>query len=281
CEGNCDRLALHDSLWDLGVEDALSYSLWVYPTKATGQREVIIRRVEDGSASMGMFLSNLRPEIYLGGTAGAQFLPADSTLPLNTWSHLGVTYGNGSLRVYRNGSLILTRDNLLGSLNFSPSGQHYLGGNPNGSRGFRGSIDELRIFNETLSGMAMASEVARVSSSPADCGNLAEAAWLFDDCASPMAVDSLGNHPGTLVGVTRSTGYRSAGLSFDGVNDYLNLGSGSGLELGNEFTISLWANTTQTTRGTLLIKNRQGSDFSYAVQLDNGQPVLALGSGVS
>ncbi|HAA22401.1 MAG TPA: hypothetical protein DCP28_27890, partial [Cytophagales bacterium] len=70
-------------------------------------------------------------------------------------------------------------------------------------------------------------------------------------------------------------------LSFDGVNDYLNLGSGSGLELGNEFTISLWANTTQTTRGTLLIKNRQGSDFSYAVQLDNGQPVLALGSGVS
>ncbi|MEL6538434.1 MAG: LamG-like jellyroll fold domain-containing protein, partial [Bacteroidota bacterium] len=280
-DGDQDRIDLTDSAYALGGQDGISYSLWVYPTLATGNREVIIRRVEPAGASVGVFLTNLTPEIYLGGLAGAQYYLADSTLPIDTWSHLGVTYGDGSLRVYRNGDLILSQDNLIGSLNFSPSGKHFLGGNPNGSRSFSGRIDEVRIFNEALISSTMATEATRVSSSPAACNNLPEGIWLFDDCASATAVDSLGNHGGTVVGATRAAGYRGAGMSFDGANDYISLGSGAGLNLTDAFTISMWVNTTQTTRGTLLIKNPQGGNFSYAVQLDNGVPLLALGNGVS
>ncbi|MEL6534841.1 MAG: LamG-like jellyroll fold domain-containing protein [Bacteroidota bacterium] len=279
-DGEGDHIALHDSGYALGTDEGISYSLWVYPTQANGQREVILRRLED-AASIGIFLNQLRPEVYLGGLAGVQYLAADSTLPLNTWSHLGVTYGDGRLRVYRNGEVILSRDNLIGTIHFTPQGQHSLGGNPNGTRSYHGAIDEVRIFNEALGASAMAAELTRVSSSPADCPDLAEGAWLFDDCASSTAVDSLGQHAGILVGATRSAGYLGAGMLFDGVNDYINLGNGAGMELAQAFTISMWMNTTQTTRGTLLIKNPQGGNFSYAVQLDNGNPVLALGNGVS
>ncbi|HAA20475.1 MAG TPA: hypothetical protein DCP28_17570, partial [Cytophagales bacterium] len=280
-DGDQDHIDLRDTAYTQGPQDAISYSLWVFPTNAEGNREVIIRRVEPAGASVGIFLTNLTPEIYLGGLAGSQYHLADSTLPLNTWSHLGVTYGDGALRVYRNGTLILNRDNLIGALNFSPDGKHALGGNPNGSRSFSGRLDEVRIFNEALFSTTMASEASLVSSSPADCGNLAEGAWLFDDCASPTVIDSLGNHGGTIVGATRGMGYRGAGMSFDGVNDYINLGSDAGLNLSDEFTISMWVNTTQNTRGTLLIKNPQAGSFSYAVQLDNGVPLLALGNGVN
>ena len=62
----------------------------------------------------------------------------------------------------------------------------------------------------------------------------------------------------------------------------MNLGSSADFELGNDFTIGVWVNTSQSTdKATLLAKNKSGSSFSYMLLLDYGQPTLTLGDGVS
>jgi hypothetical protein len=54
--------------------------------------------------------------------------------------------------------------------------------------------------------------------------------------------DALGTYNGTLVnGATYGTGIINQGFSFDGVNDYVNLGNSSIWDYGtNDFSISIW-----------------------------------------
>ncbi|MDP3899712.1 MAG: LamG-like jellyroll fold domain-containing protein [bacterium] len=69
-----------------------------------------------------------------------------------------------------------------------------------------------------------------------------QAHWTFDEGSGATAGDSVGSNTGTISGATWTTGKIGGGaLSFDGVNDYVNLGSGSfGLSSTNELTLSLW-----------------------------------------
>ncbi|HAA18734.1 MAG TPA: hypothetical protein DCP28_08190, partial [Cytophagales bacterium] len=128
----------------------------------------------------------------------------------------------------------------------------------------------------------MLAEYERVAEAPVECPTAATplAVWPFDDCDSPTALDSLGNHPGTLVGATRGTGYSGAGVTFDGTNDYVDFGNDADFALGEAFTVSLWMNPAPgMNRATFLAKNREGSSFSYMAHLEANVPTLTLGGG--
>ncbi|HAA13999.1 MAG TPA: hypothetical protein DCE41_20840 [Cytophagales bacterium] len=275
-DGVDDYTNLNDSAYTLGEGDALSYSFWVYPTKSNGNNEVLLYRSEAGISNV-IVLNSLLPRVYLGGLSNPGYFDANTSLSVDTWSHIGVTYEEGTLTIYINGVADRTVTNLSGNINFTASGSHYIGARPDGNRPFKGAIDEIRIFNEALESQTMASEVSRISNSPAECPDDILGAWLFDDCASGTAVDSLGLNDGTIVGATRGAGYDGAGMVFDGANDYVNIGSASAFELSNEFTIAMWVNTSQSTKyAVLMAKNRDGSSFSYQVMVNNGQPVISL-----
>ncbi|HAA22132.1 MAG TPA: hypothetical protein DCP28_26450, partial [Cytophagales bacterium] len=82
-------------------------------------------------------------------------------------------------------------------------------------------------------------------------------------------------------GVTRSAGYTGAGVTLDGVDDYINLGSSNQLEVADEFTLGMWMKTNQTGQATVMTKNQVGGHYSYVVALDNGVPFIGLGSEVT
>lgn len=276
-DGVNDYAQLGDTGWDLGANDAFTYSFWVYPERTTGTREALITRNE-GSLSSLIALSSLDVEVYLGGLSNGGWYRFDSALAHNAWNHVGVTYENGTLRGFVNGQLSNEWTGLSGSINFSSTGQHYIGARTDGSKAFMGGIDEVRFFNEALSPETIGTEFTRISSSPVNCSDVLIGAWLFNDCNSTTAFDSLGIHDGTIMGATRGTGYSSYGMSFDGVNDYVNLGNASTFELTDEFTLAMWVNTTQQDNyAVLMTKNKLGSSFSYQVMLHNGQPTISLG----
>jgi len=75
------------------------------------------------------------------------------SLPINTWSHIAMSYNGSEQRLYINGTLVATRI-------FSEA----ITLNPNSliiGSGFSGIIDELKIFNVTLTADEIRAEYLR------------------------------------------------------------------------------------------------------------------------
>jgi hydrogenase maturation factor HypE len=71
-----------------------------------------------------------------------------SSLPLNAWSHLAVTFDNATLRIFVNGVQVGTRA-VAGPL-LTSTGTLRIGGNSIWGEYFAGVIDEVRIYNRAL-----------------------------------------------------------------------------------------------------------------------------------
>jgi hypothetical protein len=79
--------------------------------------------------------------------------------------------------------------------------------------------------------------------------------WKFDESNGIIAYDSVGHSDGNLVGgPVWTNGKIGGGLSFDGINDYVNCGSGPSNY--DNITVSVWMKTS--TYGTL-VSNRYNS----------------------
>lgn len=83
--------------------------------------------------------------------------------------------------------------------------------------------------------------------------------------------DALGNYNGTLVnGTTYGTGIISNGFSFDGVNDYIDLGNNFGFDVNNAFSFNFWASRTSSGKfSTLFSKNDSTTLQGYHIRYDN------------
>jgi hypothetical protein len=95
-----------------------------------------------------------------GPDRGAQGL---ARLPLNTWSHVAVTYttaaAGSTLRLYVNGALVRTVTGT--NQNIVAGTQPLRIGNSNASisEGFNGLIDEVRIYNRALSAAEISADM--------------------------------------------------------------------------------------------------------------------------
>ena len=71
------------------------------------------------------------------------------------------------------------------------------------------------------------------------------AAYAFDDGAGTTAADASGHSlTGTLVnGPTWATGKYGSAVSFDGVDDFVDLGNPAALQMTGSMTISGWINS--------------------------------------
>ena len=55
--------------------------------------------------------------------------------------------------------------------------------------------------------------------------------WTFDEGSGTIAYDSAGTNNGAVIGASWTAGWINDALSFDGLNDYVNVGSPSTLVL--------------------------------------------------
>jgi len=279
-DGANDQVALYDTTWMFDTTAGLAYSLWVYPTRANGNRETILSRSHAGSIVIA--LDDLYPQVSIGGLAPAQWVYSGTALPQNAWSHLAVSYSGGTITLYINGTAVQSQSGLSGTPNLS-SGYHKVGARWDNTRAFAGRVDELRIFNTGLTAEMAQEEFSRVSMAPAACPVILPAAaaiYQFNDCDANTAFDSLGATDGAIVGATKGMGYDQTGITFDG-NDYVNLDTAPALQLTTGATFAAWVKTSQSSgTGILLTDNYNGSNWSYTLYLRNGVPHLGLGTGV-
>ena len=111
------------------------------------------------------------------------------------------------------------------------------------------------------------------ASTPADTTGLV-LAYGFEH-QSGSAIDSSGNgNAGTLSGpVTTAAGRFGQALSFDGVNDLVNVADSSSLDLTTAMTLEAWVRPEGTGWRTALLKERPGGlAYSLYSSTDTGRP---------
>jgi len=106
--------------------------------------------------------------------------------------------------------------------------------------------------------------------------------WKFDENSGIMAFDSSSNdNDGTISGATWTSGKSGSALSFDGVNDYVSVGSDSSLNIVDAITIEAWVKTTSNNEITVVGRGSSQSDHSFHFAVENGYPVFIFANGYS
>ncbi len=101
-----------------------------------------------------------------------------------------------------------------------------------------------------------------------------QAHWTFESITDNETADSAGGDDnGTLVnGPTLTTGIIGDALSFDGVDDYVDIGEQDfGIDDTNEFTVALWVNIYDNTIGYHPIISRGPYTYPFNVKMENSR----------
>jgi len=183
-----------------------SISTWIKPAALSNWSRVFDFGTGQG---VNMFLT-----VNAGGagprfaitTAGAgaeqQLTYGGQNFPLNQWSNVVVTVSGTTARMYLNGTVVATNNNMtvkpsaLGNTN-----RNYLGKSQYNDPAYDGAIDDFAIYSRALS----AAEVAELAGGEAAAGDVAQ--YRFDEAGGSTLIDASGrNRNGTIIlGTTGST----------------------------------------------------------------------------
>jgi Concanavalin A-like lectin/glucanases superfamily/Galactose oxidase-like, Early set domain/Bacterial Ig domain len=147
-DGVNDIVTVPDSA-SLDFTTAMTIEAWVRPRSLVTWRSVILK--ERGSHLSYALYANSNTNtptghVYIGGDRSAR---GTSQIPLNSWSHLAVTYNGAALRLFVNGTQVGSRTQ-TGSIAAS-TGSLRIGANTVWPEWFDGVVDEVRLYNRALS----------------------------------------------------------------------------------------------------------------------------------
>ena len=155
----------------LDTDYTFTLAAWVYPTlnnPTNSYHTIVSKYYTDPTAGDYVFkIGQGKTEVNCTGCPGLwvstrnplfvsdHLYDSNDLIPLNTWTHLTATFDNGLAKLYINGQL--TEQSTLSISNTDPEEYSHdnviIGGiwTANSSYGFKGSLDEVRIYNRALS----------------------------------------------------------------------------------------------------------------------------------
>jgi len=182
-------------------------------------------------------------------------------LPINEWTHVAVSYDGSKNYVYINGRLDNSASN-SGTITTSTSALS-IGALGCSSEFYNGSIDEVRIYNKSLS----IEEIRTIYTSSLYYQRNPEGLigyWRLDDNANDYA----SNNDGTITGATFVEGKYGSALSFDSLSqDYVEIPAGNSLGINSDITLSAWILQDGFAGIRPVIYRTVGSDASYIVEI--------------
>jgi len=146
--GSDDYISINES-WDDGITGNISVSLW-FKTDVLGTYNYLLsnRNSDDGISVIHRQAGQLQ---ILGGDMDVSLL-SNTIVGLDSWHHfVGVVDVNNEAYVYMDGNLDNTQSGISGNYGIS-SNNLYIGARPDtASYEHNGKIDEVRIYNRSLS----------------------------------------------------------------------------------------------------------------------------------
>ncbi len=157
---------------NLDSTQVMSWEAWIYPTFLDGNpRPIISKRLDSNSAQYAFALfifANNRLNIDIAGTSNGYRIDTGITFSVDTWYHVVATY-NGALstnrlKVYINGTLSSQTNPTATSIPATNATSIVCVGCLNGNTNtFRGSIDELAVYERVLTQAEITSRFNRGS----------------------------------------------------------------------------------------------------------------------
>ena len=167
-DGANDNLSIPNST-SLNISgSALTLSMWINPATSTGDSVVLGKFWNAGMTSpyyqYAIELSGGRPYLYIGTASGLVGAVMDTALALNQWSHLAIAFNGSQAQFYVNGTLAGTKP-LTATM--TARGQLMrVGADASPWQFYRGALDNLRIYNRTLTATEVQSDMNTAAIAP-------------------------------------------------------------------------------------------------------------------
>ena len=238
---------------------------WIYPTKAISQS--VVSHWQSGIATACSFVMQLTATnalrfAYGIGASNVGVQSAANTIILNQWQHVAVTRNGTTVRLFVNGVVVLT-STVSGGLNNCPSPLTV--GSTQSTDYFNGYISGLRI----VKGSAVYAGAYTPPTSTLTAISGTSLLLNFEDAAITDTTSNMDIEVGgSAVSSSMVTKFGSASTYFDGVGDYLSIGSAghNALDLGGttDFTIEAWVYPAVTILSNAAIYANYGGARSGA-----------------
>jgi hypothetical protein len=157
----------------LHLTTGMTLEAWVDPAATSTDWTAAVIKERTGGLAYALYATDgaaKPPAGYIDKTGTDYNATAGSLLPLNTWTHLAVTYDGTTIRLYVNGTQVATKA-VSGSI-ISSTAPLRIGGDSVWGEYFTGLIDEVRVYNRALS----AAEVQTDMNTPVGGGGGAQLA---------------------------------------------------------------------------------------------------------
>jgi hypothetical protein len=152
-DGVNDWVTVADAV-DLRMTGALTIEAWINPTATNGWRTAVIKE-RAGDLAYALYASGENtPSLYLQ-TGFARATPA---LAVNAWTHVAATYDGTTIRLYVNGVQRATANQASGLV--ASAGALRLGGNGIWGEWFAGQLDDVRIYDKSLTAAQIQADMA-------------------------------------------------------------------------------------------------------------------------
>lgn len=160
-DGVNDFVSVADSP-SLDLTNSLTISAWVRPTTIADWRTVILKEGSATGLAYALYSStnNNRPGGYLEIGGVDRELKGTASVVTTAWRHLALTYDGTTMRIYVDG--VLRGSRAQTGATATSAGELKIGGNAVWGEWFSGLIDEVRIYDRTLS----AAEITTAMNAP-------------------------------------------------------------------------------------------------------------------
>ncbi|MEO3810204.1 LamG-like jellyroll fold domain-containing protein [Sphaerisporangium sp. B11E5] len=180
---------------------------WVKPDTQADWRQVMMKEFS-GGLSYGLYASNgTEPNGWAVNTDGVEGnVNSPQNLPLDTWSHIALTYDGTKLRLYLDGTNVAESD-FTGTLR-ADGGPLRIGGNSVWGEHFSGLIDELRVYNRALSATEIQSGKDTPVTGPAPQGSATVTTTFTYDTRGRLTKETGSGVRNQISGVTHTAEIR-------------------------------------------------------------------------
>jgi len=226
--------------------NTFSLSLWVNFTQVNKEQPFISRQNGIGIGRTILGLRNCGGiSSYLGKkTIKTYFRPEEGL-----WHHYVLTYDNGTLKIYIDGVLKITKS----VFEEGATGSFIFGSDKVFRKFFKGILDEVTLYNKALSSEEVLSLYEELKTSDVNNG-----VWHFEEGEGLVSYDSLSSLEANLNGAYWETeGVAGGALDFDGIDDSAQI---SGLTITDDtFSVAFWASFDDVLKKQVLISRKDGS----------------------
>jgi hypothetical protein len=243
---------------------------WINPSLLSGANNII------SSYNAPFWISNGR--LAAGHAGNYSVVIDDFNIPANTWTHVAVTYDAVSdiMALYKNGVQIKTAT-FTSSYTIE---QTYIGTHWGNESFFNGKLDEIRIWNRSLSAQEIKGQMLK---SPAVNSTGLVQYFKCNQTFTGLLNNSVNNgmHGSCTDGsfIASPVQYSVNSMNFDGTNDFIVVPASSNFNLAAATVEFLIKPTVAVNTNSLIAGSRTGSQTRFSIHVNTSNNTIGLWNG--